>query len=290
MEKIQKENLEKLTIYYNKKENRDKFISNCKKKTSKYKDWISKAESKVPKKVLTTIKKKATDKYTQDLKEWSIIGLLKDAVLWTKEAIFPNWERTKGRIADRLINRWAVTYIFTIVVAVNTIMDMFFITHLGPAYSWLSGVIVAPITEEIYKYLTIQLDEKEWGWFYFNVGEWLQYVKMYGGVSFKNIPYMILRFICTLGHLLYTKIWADKDKDLPKGLPSLLHAFHNGPFAFVCGLVEKLGFRLFGFWGTYFAALGMLLSELKIILSTIIKIKHPEKEKEPISEPIPQSI
>ena len=51
MEKTQKENLEKLTIYYNKKENRDKFISNCKKKTSKYKDWISKAESKVPKKV-----------------------------------------------------------------------------------------------------------------------------------------------------------------------------------------------------------------------------------------------
>ena len=210
--------------------------------------------------------------------------------MWTKEALLPSWKRTKGHVVDRFINRWAVTFICGIVTTVNTIMNIYFTTHFGPAFSFLTAVLVAPITEELYKYLTIQLEEKEWGWFYFNVGEWLYYVRRAGGISFRNIPVMVIRLIITLTHLMYTKIWADNDKNIPKGLSSLLHAIHNGPFKYVSNLVSEVGLRLFGIYGWYFTTIGMLIGEMKVILKTILKLKHPKKKEEFVSEPIPQTV
>lgn len=100
---------------------------------------------------------------------------------------------------------------------------------------------------------------------------------------------MVIRLIITLTHLMYTKIWADNDKNIPKGLSSLLHAIHNGPFKYVSNLVSEVGLRLFGIYGWYFTTIGMLIGEMKVILKTILRLKHPKKKEEFVSEPIPQT-
>lgn len=287
MEENKKKQIKTLAIHYSKTENRSKFISLCKKKTKEHEKWISNLERKVPKKLLNEIKSKADQKYKEDSKEWSIIGLLKDAASWTKEALFPSWERTKGHVAERFLSRYIVYYMVGIVGAVNYIMgsklELWFGSNVG---SLLTGIIVAPIVEELYKYLTIKMEEKEWGWFIFNLKEFFGYVIQHGGVSFKNIPFMIMRFVCTLSHVLYTKVWADKD--LPKGLGSLFHAFDNGPMIWITNIVSLLGASYFGIWGYWLASIGTLLLGIKFMLNVVMGLKHPNREDSFEGEPIPQ--
>ena len=289
MEEKQKEILKKLTVHYNKKENRDKFISNCKKKAKKHNEWIQKLESKVPQKYIQQIKAKADEKYKIDIKEYSIIGLIKDSFLWTKEALFPSWKRTKGRVIERFLSRFILYKAVMITASVSYIMSSLLTGWFGISIgSVLSSILVAPITEELYKYLSIEIDEKEFGWFAFNITEWFMYVKKFGGISFHNIPFMIMRFVCTLSHLMYTKAWADKE--LPKGLGIFLHAFDNGPVAWISNIIGLIGQAYFGIWGYWVSSISSMLLGIKMMLRYILRLKHPKKKEEFVSEPIPQTV
>ena len=268
-----KDELKQLVKYYNKKENREKLLNFLKNKEQKYRDWIKSLESQIPDKYLNAIKSKIDEKYANDLKEWSITGLLKDAFIYTKEALWPDWMHSKKGIGRIILDRFIVYKLVGIVASINYMMRLKLNNLAGTKLGGvLTGVIVAPIVEELYKYLSIKLGEKEWGWFVFNVKEFSIYVKSYGGINFKNIPYTVLRLICVLEHLLYTKTL--DDKELPRGLSVLFHSFNNGPMLWIVGIVSLLGESYFGSWGEWFATVGTMFFGIKFMLNYILELKN----------------
>ena len=291
------DSIKKLAKHYEKKENRTKFINLLDKKVKEHTKWIKSIESKIDSKILKNIKKEIDAKVKENeskQEKYTLTQLLKDAVAYTKEAVFPSFKRSKGRVADRILSRMSLVYLLSLVAAVNGIIMGICMVSIGPLWGRrLGAVISAPITEELYKYLSIKLDEKEFGWFFFNVSEWYYYVKTYGGFSISNIPFMIVRVICTMLHLINTKIHADEklgSEGFRFKLAALIHAMWNGPISIISGLVISIGARLFGVWGMWISAFAYLTGAIKIILKSVSSL-HTNKSVEADSndsEPIPQ--
>lgn len=237
-----------LTIQYSVKSNRKELFSKVTKNDKQSKQLIDKLKRKLPDKELSLVEKEAKLKAIDE--EYSIGQIFKDAFNYIKETIMPS---IKKGTYKRLIERSVVLFALFFVMYINRflmfridrlIFSVFEMFPLNVSANFISGVsrligaaLVAPVTEELYKYFTIKINEKEFGWTVFNIGEFRQYVMQTGGFTISNIAMILIRLVCALGHLIYTKIHADEDiKD--KYLPSLLHALNNGVASLIIGLLS----------------------------------------------------
>ena len=285
-----KEPVEKLTKHYAKKENRTKFLSSLENKMKKHQQWIKKLENKLSPEVYNSLHSNADLKVNQlksSGEKYSFTQLFNDAIDWINETFYPS-EKKKGRVLHRL----AIVALDAIVCYINLVMMTLFSSFLGAKLGLcLGSIIVAPITEEIYKYFTIKLKEREFGWVYFNVGEWFQYIAMTGSFNLMGIPYMIVRFLVTFMHMITTKVQSDPEigpkKDRFK-LASFIHFMWNGPIAFVADIVKSTSAQFLGMWSVGITSIVYFIGVIKVILQSINKLKSFKKEEEPEPGLVPQ--
>lgn len=261
----------------------------------KHQKWIKKLETKLTPEIYESLQSNIDSKIKQinsEGEKYSFTQLFKDAVSWIKEAFLPSWKRTKGRIGERFLNRWTVIIIDAVVCYINLVMNGLFISVLGAKLGlYLGAIIVAPITEEIYKYLTLKLDEKEFGWVWFNIGEWYQYVSISGSFGIMGIPYMIVRFLCTFLHMMNTKIHSDPDlgsEGKRFSLATFVHFMWNGPINWVHNILKATSVQFLGMYGTGITSIMYFIGIIKIILNSINKLKKEKTVESP--EFVPQPI
>ena len=276
--------LKTLVIHYDDPKNRVKFIKSVKKRYNKYNKWIHSLEEKLPKKLLSKL-----DHKIKNIEEYSILGLIKEAFNYSKEAVVEFLKTTNSK---EFLKTSVTILLYFMVPYCNRTLLKYIGRYFGYRFELLYGaMIVGPIVEETYKFLTIKLNRTGLGWLLFNIGEFRYYINLTGGFSLENIPNMIIRLVCVLAHTLYTKLLTDKDT--PRGLNVILHFFSNSPFySNLIHFFSEIGYIKFGELGSLFMSVGSMLIIQKYIMSLISKYKKWKLKNKTsdsfVTEPIPQ--